>query len=293
MAYGTFDRVMRYPVWIGAVLLSTGLALHYLGVQSLRNLGVDAPLFQPAPVVNSPLVPGSSEQFGANLFVSAFHILYAAASTFGLVVTVVGVSSLGFGLIFIQGRTVARSVKHVGAVATDPYQLAVLALASGSVVALAVSPLLRSVASNLVLFTTASATVFVASVLSVLRLERRAGPVTTVALVGPLTVATVFLSVIAGALASPATAAFVRRVTAGIVWFLLATVFAAVGLDRVLTRVFELQGAGFFLFWVGVDVVVGVAYGIASLRYPTVSIGNVTQRVRSVATEERSGGSRR
>jgi len=292
MAYGTFDRVLRYPVWLGVVLLSTGLAVHYLGVQSLRNLGVDAQLFRPTPVLSSPLSV-TPEQFGVKLFVSAFHILYAAASTFGLVITVVGATSIVFGLLFIRRRTFTRSVKHVGAVASDPYQLAVLALAAGSVVVLAVSPLLRSAVSNLVLFTTASVPVFVASLLSVLRLERRAGPVTTVVLVGPLTVATVFLSVIAGALASPATAAFVRRGTAEIVRFLLVNVFGIVGLDRFLARIFELQGVGFFAFWVGVDVVVGVAFGVASLRYPTISLGSVTRRVRSAATDESYGEPRR
>lgn len=269
MGYRPIDRAMRYPIWFGLVLLSAGFALHYLGVQAVRDLGVsDAALFELTPIVLGLQLGGAEgDLLGAQLFVGAFRAVYATVSTLGLLMTLLGFASIAVGLGFVRRRTIGRGASRLRVALTDPRQVAVLAALVALVLALVVSPLVRTVFTNAVAFTAVAGPVFALSRLSMVRVERRAGPAVTVLVVGPLAVATVLLSAIAGAFASPATVAFMQRVTSAAVQFLLATVFAALGVDTLLVRVFELEGPGFLAFWAGVDVVLGVALGAASLRY--------------------------
>jgi hypothetical protein len=288
MLDGPIDRVLRYPVWLGLVLLSVGFTIHYLGVQSVRNLGGDGARLFGVTTTALDLTPdpGGGELFGAQLFVGALRMVYGILSMVGLLLTVAGLCSVVVGLAVIRRQFLGRAGRRLTGVLTDPGQFVVLVGSLALVAGVLTNPLVRGIVVNTVTFTAMAAPVFFLSLAAVVSLERRSGPVTSVLVVWPLAVGTLFLSVVTGTFASPATAALVRQLTGGIVRFLLLNLFSIGGLNDVLVRVFELEGVGFLAFWAGVDAVVGVTLGLASRRYRAVSIEAPVQWVRDALTGE-------
>jgi MFS family permease len=130
-------------------------------------------------------------------------------------------------------------------------------------------PLVAEVAVVLVV----GGSVFAASVGSLLAIYDHRTPARTVLVMYPLGLAAVLLSLIAAGLASPAFNAHLRAASTVLAIWLLDNVLAVGGLNALLRRQFQLEGVGFFLMWLAIDVVLGWVVGAAAL-----AVGYVRER---------------
>lgn len=122
-------------------------------------------------------------------------------------------------------------------------------------------PLLAELAVALVV----GGSVFAVSVGSLLAVYDQRTPARTVLVMYPLGIGAVLLSLVAAGLASPAFNAHLRAGSTLLAIWLLDNVLAVGGLNAFLRRQFQLEGVGFFLMWLAIDVVLGWLVGAAAL----------------------------
>lgn len=274
MSYGPIDRVARYPVWLGVVLLTCGFTISYLSTQAMQNLGMK----QAGTIKLTPgaIDPGKADLLSSQLFSTTLRAVYRGLSSLGVLLTIIGLCSVLIGVVFVRRRLLMSAGKRLISALAKPRRFVLLWGLLAFVAGVVSSPLFQKVVVNIVLFLVAGAPVFFVNLLILANIEQRTGSVTTVLFVWPFAVGVPLLSVIAGTLASPATGEFVRWVTSRVVRFLLSTVLSIGDLNQVLMRVFELEGGGFLAFWVAVDFIIGVMLGIASQYYRLISLDVLT-----------------
>lgn len=196
----------------------------------------------------------------------AFYYVTLALLAVGVAATCAGLRTLVAGEVPLRERLRRSSRDRSVRVALAVCCLLWLAILNPWVV-----PVLAEVAVVLIV----GGSVFAVSVGSLLVLDDRRTPARTVLVIYPLAVGAVLLSLVAAGLASPAFNAHLRAATTVLAVRLLDDVFAVVGLDGPLRRQFQLEGAGFFLLWLAVDVVVGWIVGAVAL-----AAGYVRERTR-------------
>lgn len=126
----------------------------------------------------------------------------------------------------------------------------------------------------------ATTTVFAVSAMLFMRLGVNVSPGIKLLVVGPALLSSVFLSVISGMLASTVFNNFIIRVTDELVRFMLQDVLAIIGLNTVLSSIFELQGIGYLLVWVGVVIVAGWLLGFGLVTFDVSVSTNIRRFVR-------------
>lgn len=203
-----------------------------------------------------------------NLLAGVFALLTVGVYYFMLAVFATGL------LLFFGGLLLSRSpseiVAAVRAVLADR-RVQFAAAWIGFVWLVFLTPGVLALVVEIGIVLVVGGTVFVLSGLGVLALYDRTSTLVHVLVVYPLGAMTFVLSPIAAAFASPTFGRFMDSVTRTVIVWLLANVFALVGLDTVLSRVFDLRGVGFLLFWVAVVVVLGWVAG--ALRYFAAEYG--------------------
>lgn len=170
---------------------------------------------------------------------------------------------VGVGLTLFGGLYFGR--RYVSGVTELLFRSAVaraLWVCVGYTALFAVSPRVRSLSFEVAAVLFASGSVIVTGAAVLRWAESRSGRLTRIVLVGPAILAVVFLSVIAGMLASRTFDTLVVQFTDAFVRFVLLEVLAPVGVNAVLTSAFELEGVAYFLVWVGVTVVGGWVLGL-------------------------------
>lgn len=131
---------------------------------------------------------------------------------------------------------------------------------------LLLNPRLLDIVVEVLIILTVAGVVSLFTAAGWLSIHGRASPAIQLLVVYPLGMLMVLLPPIAAALVSPSFRGAMQSFTTELAIFLLDNVLALVGLDTFLRRTFDLQGAGFFVMWVGIIVIVGWAVGLAA-RY--------------------------
>jgi hypothetical protein len=179
------------------------------------------------------------------------------AANVGLIATLFGVGSLLVVALYLNRVGISGAIRAGW--------MAVAAVAFG--VALVLSEPFRVIVFEALTFVVVAVTVAALSGAALFLLQERTGPLLEVLVLGPLAVASVFLSVILGGLATPTLGRPIGEFTAAVVRFLLLEVLTVGGLNRVLQDLFELDAVGTVAFWIAVTVLLGWGLAIAARRY--------------------------
>lgn len=240
---GLFLVLVTVPVYVFAVRLT-----RTSGLQDIQWLS-------PAPM-RVDMSPASGELFG-DIAAKGLYVLAAAGANIALPTIAAGSVLVVCGLAYYLRRYL-DGVYRVG----FRNRVAVVAwgllLGSGVVVT---DQALRQIAVEVTSVTLASTTTLFLSLAVLWQAENRVGPLGRIVLIGPATLSAAGLSVIAGMLASPSFNDVVIGVTDAFVAFMLLDVFSVVGLQGLLTAVFELEGLAYFGVWVGLTAVLGSLLG--------------------------------
>ena len=185
-----------------------------------------------------------------------FYYVSLALLAVGMAVIVVGLHALLTDDVPLRERFLRssrdRSVRAVVAVCCLLW-LAIL------------NPWVISVLAEVFVVLVVGGSVFAVSVGALLVLYDHRTPARTVLVMYPLGIGAVVLSLVAAGLVSPAFNAHLRAGTTVLAVWLLDNVLAVGGLNDLLRRQFQLEGAGFFLMWLAIDVVVGWVVGGSAL----------------------------
>lgn len=263
-------RATRRPLWLGLFATLVGLPLYALSVRTIRLRWVpDLPWLAPVPL-SSPVdvdlwnIASGTESVG--LIRQLVYSAFALGANLGLGLSLLGATAIAAAVLVTRRELLRRVLRLVGVFV--PFAVLV-----GLFV---VDERLRSLALELVVFLTVGGAVFALAVAGLLVLDDRIRGAFRILLLGPLATATVFLSVVSAGLASPTFGRPLADLTAGIVRFLLLNLLTVGGLNRLLSDLFELDAVGLFLFWAGVNALLGWVLA-AVVAYYDVRVG---QRVR-------------
>lgn len=255
------NRLVGRPLWLGVLSTFVGLPTYLLSVQAIRRgWRPDQRWLEPVPVINpskASLWDVGADPAALDLTDQLAYSGFAMAANVGLVATLLGVGSLLVVALYLNRVSLSGAIRAAW--------VAIAAVTVGA--ALIVSEPLRVVVFEALTFVVVAVTVAALSGAGLFLLQERTGPLLEVLVLGPLAVASVFLSVVLGGLATPTLGRPIGEFTAAVVRFLLLEVLTVGGLNRVLQDLFELDAAGTVAFWIAVTVVLGWALAIAVRRY--------------------------
>lgn len=251
------NRLVGRPLWLGLVALFVGLPTYLLSVQAIRRVWrPDQRWLEPVPVVNpskASLWDLDAETAALDLTDQLAYSGFAIAANLGLTTTLLGVGMLLVVALYLNRLSITNAIRAAWLV------LAVVVVGG----ALLVNQLIRVFVFEALTFVVVAATVAGLSAAGLILLQERTGPVLDVLVLGPLAVASVFLSVIFGGLATPTLGRPIGDVTATLVRFLLLEVLSIGGLNRILEDLFELDAVGTVVFWLAMTTVLGWVIALA------------------------------
>lgn len=240
-------------------ILTQELPLPDIRVFSLPPISAPIPLFPSITELGSFDVEAWKTDLVNALFYSVLVVgYYLSLAAF----------CVGWVLVFI-GIAIAQNPKRVAeklARRLETRRVQGLLLFYGAAWFLLFNPRLLDIVVEVLIVLTVAGVVFMFTATGWLSIHDRVGPRLQLLVVYPLGTLVVLLPPIAAALVSPSFDSAMQSFTTQLAIFLLDNVLALVGLDTFLRRTFDLQGAGFFLMWVGIIVVVGWGVGLV-VRY--------------------------